>query len=240
MQRVYPRAEPGYRYFVPVDAHGSVRLTGGTLRRATRTLRRLDPSLDVAVRRWGAPPLWSRRPGFATLARIILEQQVSLSSAASLYARLRRELGGVTPAKVAEAGEAGLRRLGLTRQKAVAWARLARAVLSGEVDLGALRKLDDNGARERLMGIHGIGPWSAAIYLLVALGRPDIWPSGDLALAESVRAVRLMRSRPGPRTLERIAASWTPWRSVAAHILWHAYISERGGAPRRARPTREP
>jgi DNA-3-methyladenine glycosylase II len=102
---------------------------------------------------------------------------------------------------------------------------LSDAILSGRLDLRALAKNDDAGTREALLGLHGVGPWSADIYLLMALRRPDVWPSGDLALAEAARQVKRLNRRPSPADLARLAAGWSPWRAVAARILWHHYLS---------------
>jgi DNA-3-methyladenine glycosylase II len=186
------------------------------------------------VRRWGPPPLWGRRPGFATLLRIILEQQVSLASARALFLRLRAHVGQVTPAAVAGLRIRGLQGLGFTRQKATYCAGLAEEIMIGRLDLRTLAAYDDATARTTLLALHGVGPWSADIYLLMALRRPDVWPAGDLALAEALRRVKGLRTRPGPERLERIARVWAPWRAVAARILWHYYLATRAERRRRS------
>jgi DNA-3-methyladenine glycosylase II len=205
----------------------SRQLTHRTLYLGVRDLCRRDPDLAAVVRRHGAPPLWGRRPGFATLLRIVLEQQVSLQSARAIFQRLRERVGEVTPERVGGLGEPGLRRLGFTRQKAAYCDGLCRTILAGTLDLHVIARSEDAGARAALLAIRGIGPWTADIYLLMALRRPDVWPSGDLALAEAARQVKRLRSRPSHPALARMAERWAPWRSVAARVLWHHYLSSR-------------
>ncbi|MFN8654216.1 MAG: hypothetical protein U0133_20125 [Gemmatimonadales bacterium] len=184
------------------------------------------------VARYGIPPLWARRPGFATLVKIILEQQVSLASARAMYRRLHQHLGEVTPHPVHGLGPAGLQALGFTRQKAAYTHGLARELVEARLDLRALHRLEDDLARTRLVALNGVGPWSADCYLLMALGRPDIWPPGDIALLNAMQQVKRLRTRPTVERARRIAARWAPWRSVAARILWHHYLASR--AERRA------
>lgn len=197
------------------------------LRRATRILCARDRSLAVVVARYGAPPLWGRRPGFSTLVRIILEQQVSLVSARALFLRLRDATGDITPAALVNLGPSGLRRLGLTRQKADYCAGLAERVLRRELDLAQIARLPDEEGRRVLLEVRGLGPWSVDIYLLMALRRPDVWPAGDLALAQAAFRLKRLAARPSELQLGRLAERWIPWRSVAARILWHFYLSDR-------------
>lgn len=207
------------------------RLTRDTLLRAVAELSRSDSDLATSVQRFGTPPLWLFRPGFATLVRIILGQQVSQASANAAYARLVAGLGRVTAARVAASSQQRLQTLGLTRQKADYCLDLSRRVVARELDLRAIEHADDPLARHTLLGIRGVGPWSADIYLLMALGRPDVWPHGDLALAIAAQQIKRLRARPTEQRLHRLASAWRPWRSVAARILWHHYLSER--RPRR-------
>jgi DNA-3-methyladenine glycosylase II len=161
------------------------------------------------------------------LVQIILEQQVSLASAKTLFARLERTLGAITPEMVLRQGIAGLRKSGLTRQKAASVSDLASRVSSGELPLARLGRLPDDAARTALLCVRGVGPWTADIYLLMALGRPDVWPHGDLALH---RMLGQIEPRLGlPTAVQAIAhsARWAPWRAVAARILWHSYLSAR-------------
>lgn len=205
----------------------SDRLTRATLHDATADLCRRDADLAAVVDRFGPPPLWARPPGFATLARIILEQQVSLASAQAILRRVRDGLGRVTAERVASRSETQLRKLGLTRQKAHYLANLARLIVDEELDLRTVHTAGDARARDMLLEIRGIGPWTADIYLLMALRRPDVWPTGDLALAAAMRRAKRLRELPVPQRQERIATAWRPWRSVAARILWHSYLCDR-------------
>ncbi len=156
---------------------------------------------------------------------------MSLRSAAAVFARLEDRLGPLTAERVAAAGAARLRMLGVTRQKASYAAGAAREIDSGRFDLAGLARLPDDEARARLMTLRGVGPWTADIYLLMALRRPDVWPAGDLALRASL--VELFRLRPGAdpaARMEAIAGAWRPWRSVAARLLWVEYLSNRKAA----------
>jgi len=153
---------------------------------------------------------------------------VSLASAATLLARVTRELGGAFTAEaVASAGADGLRRLGLTRQKAAYVAGLAERVRDGRLRLASLARLDDDAARARLLEVPGVGPWTAGVYLLMALRRPDVWPPGDLALHRAMVAACGLPSPPTSEAAARVAARWAPWRAVAARVLWHGYLEGR-------------
>lgn len=210
---------------------GGGKLTESRLAEGVRALAAADDALAGIVERFGHPPMWGRPAGFSTLARIILEQQVSLASAATLFERVARELGGdLTPAAVLAAGREGLQALGLTRQKAAYVHELALRVDDGRLPLGRLGRMSDDEAGARLLALPGVGPWTAGIYLLMALKRPDVWPPGDLALHRSMAPLR-----PDGRTPTAVEASlhaerWRPWRSVAARILWHRYLEERARA----------
>jgi DNA-3-methyladenine glycosylase II len=200
-------------------------LTPTTLLKGVKELAARDDHLAGVTGRFGPPPLWGRPPGFSTLVRIILEQQVSLASGRDAYTRLKAAAGRVTPGRVACLSEARLRRHGLTRQKARYCRGLACLIVDRTVSLTDLAHLDDNAGREMLLQVPGIGPWTADVYLLMALRRPDIWPVGDLALAKSAQQVKQLRQRPSQERLRCMARAWAPWRAVAARILWHAYLS---------------
>lgn len=202
-------------------------LTKRRLNAAARHLAARDPDLAAILARRGTPPLWDRPHGFASLVRIILEQQVSLKSARALEARIVSVLGPHAPDVFLARGEHGLRRLGLTRQKARYCVGLARAVRDGSFDLEGLRALDDEAAAAALTRLDGVGPWTAHIYLLMVLLRPDVWPRGDLALHATLRDVKRMRSTPSPERAAAIALTWRPYRSVAARMLWQEYLARR-------------
>lgn len=196
--------------------------------RAVGELAQRDADLAAVVEKYGRPPLWVREPGFPTLVYIILEQQVSLASARALYQRLQEAVRPFTPGRFLKLTEDEMRRLGFSRQKAHYTRLLADAIQRRQLDLRVLHDLHDHHAREKLLTLKGIGPWTADIYLLSALRRPDIWPIGDLALATAVQEVKRLRKRPSPEKLEKMSARWRPWRAVAARLFWHAYLCKRG------------
>ena len=210
------------------DNHLPPPLDQTALLEGVKELGARDRELACVVERFGPPPLWARRPGFATLVRIILEQQVSLASARAAYGRLQAAAGRVTPERIARLSEARLRSSGLTRQKASYCRNLATCIVERKLTLGHLSHLDDHAGRSELLQVPGVGPWTADIYLLMALRRPDIWPVGDLALARAAHRVKRLRRCPTQDRLRRMARAWAPWRAVAARILWHAYLSSRG------------
>jgi len=188
-------------------------------------LAKADTDLAKVIIDLGAPPLWAREPGFPTLLHIILEQQVSLASARAAFRRLIESAGELTPERFLEFTDGELRDIGFSNQKTSYGRELSKAILQGELDLGELSRLDDTSARTELMKIKGVGPWTADIYLLMALLRPDIWPLGDLALAKAVQAIKKLPSIPASEMLAVIAVGWKPWRAVAARVLWHYYLN---------------
>jgi DNA-3-methyladenine glycosylase II len=206
-------------------------LTRDTLAMGVRALVRLDPDFAALYRRNGLPPMWARRPGFATLVHIVLEQQVSIAAARTLFRRVAAEIGGMTPERILDRGALGLHRLGITRQKAAYCHALAAAVQDGSLSLSRIARSDDVAGRASLLALHGIGPWSADIYYLMALRRPDVWPIGDLALAVALREVKGLRKLPDARRQLAMSDAWAPWRSVAARLLWHYYLTTRRTKP---------
>lgn len=194
------------------------------LHAATRILAERDADLAAIVARLGPPALWDRPPGFATLVAIILEQQVSLRSGAAALERLRLAAGSVEPSAIVALGEEGARQAGLTRQKARYVVELGEAALDGRFDPAAVAAADDDTARSRLTSLLGIGRWTADIYLLMALGRRDIWPDGDLALAVAMRRAKGLLVLPDAAAQRAIAEPWRPWRAIGARLLWHAYL----------------
>ncbi len=203
----------------------NILLDSRTLMEGVRVLIDTDPDLARIVRTYGQPPLWAREPGFPTLIHIILEQQVSLASARATFDRLSAVLDPFTPEKFLTLSDAQLKQIGFSRQKKRYGRILANMILSGCLDLFGLDKLEEQAAKEQLLQVKGIGPWTADIYLLTALRRPDIWPRGDLALAAALQRVKSLPNRPDSEEQEQISAAWRPWRSVAARLLWHYYLS---------------
>ena len=211
---------------------GRPALTEETLALGVRKLAALDPELREIVERFGAPPMWDRPPGFATLVHIILEQQVSLASAQAALDRLLGAVDELTPGRFLEFDDDRLLAIGFSRQKARYVRSLAQSIESGALDLDGLSELDDDDAYRALVALTGIGPWTASIYLLMALRRPDVWPAGDLALVTALARVKGLAVRPDGVQMEALGELWRPWRSVAARILWHDYLSGDGSGTR--------
>lgn len=194
---------------------------------AQQLLAARDDRLAAILDAHGPAPLWPRPPGLPTLVQIILEQQVSLHSARITFERLVDAVGPLSAERLAEVDEAFLVAAGLTRQKRRCVRLLARAVRDGTLPLDRLETLSDDEARGALTAVTGIGPWTADVYLLMALRRPDIWPAGDLALAVALQRLDRRPARPTPAEVETLGEVWRPWRAVAARILWHDYLSTR-------------
>jgi DNA-3-methyladenine glycosylase II len=202
-------------------------LTQQTVADAAKQLAKRDKDLASIFERFGTPPLWARRPGFSTLIQIILEQQVSLASAASIFRRLKKNTVPFRPARLTELGEAHLKSLGLTRQKTAYCLYLAQSLTDKRLNLSRLARLNDANAKALLMEMKGLGSWSADVYLLMALRRADIWPSKDLALAVAITKLKQLPNRPDSNKLSEMAEAWRPFRSVAARMLWQYYLAER-------------
>jgi len=210
----------------------SRRRTHPGVRQLIKTCEHMRRIHDLA----GAPPPRELDAGFPALLRIIVDQQVSTHAGAAIWRKLEANLGGrVEPRRVIEAGEEGLRASGFSRSKTAYALGLAEAVRSGSLDLDGLAKLADDAALAELVKLKGIGRWTAEIYLMFALGRPDIMPSGDLALQVGAQWLLGMPERPSIKELDAAAERWRPYRSAAAVMLWHYYRHARpgGGEPAR-------
>jgi len=201
-------------------------LTQKSLAVACVELSKADPILGRSYELYRTPPLWAREPGFATLLQIILEQQVSLASAKACYDKLAKRVANVTPEKLLASTDAELKRDGFSRQKTAYARHLSEAILEKRVDLERLNLLDDVQVKHELIKLKGVGEWTSDIYLLMALCRPDVMPKGDIALHT---AWHKLSGEPKPHAdaFLEIATRWQPYRSVAARMLWHFYLSER-------------
>ena len=186
------------------------------------------PHLAAELDDHGVPERWSRPPGFPSLVLLVLEQQVSLASAAAAYARVRARTGGMTPAALLATSPEQLREDGVSRQKDRYLRALATAVDSDDLDLDGLAAMPDDVVMETLTKLPGIGPWTAQAYLLACLDRPDVWPVGDRALQVAVGERLGLAHVPDGRELEELGEQWRPHRSTAARLLWHGYLSRRG------------
>jgi DNA-3-methyladenine glycosylase II len=202
-----------------------VRLTPKTFSVAIQSLCDSDPDLAHILTILRPPTFWTRKPGFASLIRIILEQQVSLASARASFDRLLAAVALLTPDRFLELDEARLKSCGFSRQKIAYGRNLATAIVDGHLDLPALNTRDDKTARSELVKVKGIGAWTANIYLMTVLRRPDIWPAEDLALAVATQQLKRLKTRPTPQELDNLGLNWKPWRSVAARLLWHYYLN---------------
>jgi DNA-3-methyladenine glycosylase II len=204
-------------------------LTNRTLAAAARTLAAEHAELSIVYEAYGPPPLWDREPGFATLLHIILEQQVSLASAKACFDKLTARVGDVSPESVLTLTDTELKQIGFSRQKTTYARHLAEAVLNAQIAIDDLHLLPDDEVRDELTKLKGIGAWTSDIYLLMALLRPDVMPRGDIALHA---AWHKLSGQPRPSSDEfiEIAERWSPFRSVAARLLWHFYLSEKAAA----------
>jgi DNA-3-methyladenine glycosylase II len=191
-----------------------------------------DQHLRNVVDRLGPPPQWYRSPGFRTLLYLILEQQISLASARAAWGKLLSTIGQTpTPENFLQLSDAELTIVGLSRQKVRYGRALAESVVGSYLQFDKLQSFDDKKIFEKLTSIVGIGRWTAEIYMLEAMRRPDIWPVTDLALIIAVQEVFCLPERPNAEFLETLGEQWRPWRSVATRILWHHYLagSKHGG-----------
>lgn len=200
--------------------------THGNYREYCDTLAQRDDRLRQILARHGYPSFWHRDPGFPCLIRIILEQQVSLASAYATYAKLENRIGIITPEAVLELSDEALKECGFSRQKTTYARTLATAVQSGELDLDALSHASDSEIHSRLIRIKGIGEWTISIYLLLSLHRLDIFPLGDLALVKSLRSNGFCTAQDSRETIQAVARTFSPYRSIFAIMLWHSYIEE--------------
>ena len=202
-----------------------MRLTSKTFNDAVSTLAGRDADLGAIVSRFGPPKMWRRNGGYATLVLLILEQQVSLSSAQAACRRLTAAAGTLTPERVGELSDEEFRAAGVSRQKTRYIRHLGDSVLDRSLRIDRLGRKADDDVRSELTRIKGIGPWTADVYMLTCLMRPDVWPVGDIALQAAAQDIKGLEARPGPDELIGIGEAWRPWRSVAARILWHHYLN---------------
>ncbi|HVE57095.1 MAG TPA: hypothetical protein VNB22_09720 [Pyrinomonadaceae bacterium] len=190
-------------------------------------LSKTDPDLAYIFETFGTPPLWARKADFPTLIHIILEQQVSLASAASAFHKLKERLGEITPENVLALADEELKACYFSRQKTVYARELAKAILDGSLNLKALENLPDAAVKHELKKIKGIGDWTADIYLLMALLRADVMPKGDLALHVAYKRLKNLEHAPHSDEFQQIAEKWKPFRAAAARLLWHFYLSRK-------------
>jgi DNA-3-methyladenine glycosylase II len=176
----------------------------------------------------GRPPLRRRPGGFEGLAAMIVSQQLSVASAAAIWGRLRAAFDPFQPGAVGRARTSTLARIGLSAPKIRTLKAIAAAIDKGAIDLDALGALEADDAHRLLMTLHGVGPWTADVYLLACLGHADAWPAGDLGLQEAARIAFALPARPTTKEMSALAEPWRPWRAVAARLLWTYYRAVKG------------
>jgi len=176
---------------------------------------------------YGPPPLWDRPTGFGTLLNIILEQQVSLASAKACFDKLAAHIGDVTPENLLSVNDIDLKTIGFSRQKTAYARHLCEAIINKNIDLDDLHTLPDADVKAELIKLKGVGEWTSDVYLLMAMLRPDVMPRGDIALHAAYQKLTGADKRPGSDEFIVMAEKWKPFRSVAARLLWHYYLSER-------------
>lgn len=182
-----------------------------------------DPRLQPISDKAGAFSLRRREAGFPGLCAIVCGQQLSTASAAAIRDRLFAAFDPFHHEAIRKARTAKFKRLGLSAPKIKSLREIAKAVAKGHIDLTAVSNMDADQAHAALIALHGIGPWSADVYLLFCLGHSDAFPAGDLAVQESARIAFGLRKRPDAKALTKMAELWRPWRGVAAHLLWAYY-----------------
>jgi DNA-3-methyladenine glycosylase II len=201
----------------------------GLLQQALDHLADADKHMAEAIQEIGPPPPRHRPAGFATLMHVIIAQQVSTASARAISGRLTERLSKVTPERFIALTDADLRTVGFSRQKTLYGRDLAAAFLDGRVAPAKLRRMADEDAIASLSSVKGIGRWSAEVFLLFSLKRPDVMPAQDLALMVAAQRLKGLRARPDPKKLLKIAEPWRPFRSYGARMLWHYYRNGKGG-----------
>jgi len=202
-------------------------LSTGSLQIAVKHLCKNDSLMNELVSEFGAPPLWQRTQSFETLIHIILEQKVSLQSAKAVMQRVSSLCPSMSPASFLTIPESALLAAGVSNRKVSYCRSIAEALNTGELNLAGLRRQSDEEVIESLIGIRGIGPWTAGVYLLMAMRRVDAWASGDRALVLSYAQSAGKIDIPSYAEFDEIGLSWAPYRGVACRVLWHAYLSRR-------------
>ncbi len=192
-----------------------------------------DPRLRELIELAGRPTLRRRPAGFPGLCAIVCAQQLSTASAGAIWGRLTAAFDPLDPEALRYARADKLARIGLSRPKIRTLKAISKALRRREIDIDALAHMQADAAHAALIALHGIGPWTADIYLLFCLGHADAWPAGDLALQEAARLAFDLRQRPAHTEMIKLAERWRPWRGVAAHVLWNYYraVKKRDAIP---------
>jgi len=202
------------------DANNFYKLCNGLCRK--------DKELKNIIKEHGYPPMWTRPATFQSLILFILEQQVSLASAYAAFKKLKEKIGFVTPAKVLSLTDTDLRACYFSRQKIVYARELATAIQGKRLVLKNFTNQPEDEIRHELKKIKGIGDWTVDVYLMHSLQRTDLFPMGDIALVNSLKETKQLPKDISKKEMLKIAEPWRPYRTIAAMILWHAYIKKRG------------
>jgi DNA-3-methyladenine glycosylase II len=191
-------------------------------------LARKDVILNAIITKHGYPPYWKRSLHFETVVQIILEQQVSLASAKAAFLQLKKKIGKLTPEKIMILSDADFRAAYFSKQKTSYTRNVATAILNGDLNLKSLASLPDDEVRNQLIKIKGIGNWTADVFLMMVLSRTNLFPFGDIALVNSLKYEKQLPIDTPKELLEEIVATWEPYKTIAAFILWWAYIQRKG------------
>ena len=186
-----------------------------------------DVHLKEIINQYGYPPCWSRTPSFTTLIYIILEQQVSLAAAKAAFLKLEAAIDHITPEKILQLTVAEMKACYFSRQKTIYARQLSEAVLNGQLQVEVLTEMSDDDVRTTMKKIKGIGDWTVDVFLMMALHRFDCFPTGDIALIKSIKEVKLLPLHSTKETILAVAEQWRPYRTIAAFLLWHAYLEKR-------------
>lgn len=187
-------------------------------------LKHKDKTISLAIEKYGIPPNWKREPGFVSLCRIILEQQVSLESANAHFNKLNDYLKSFSPREISKLTCEEMRECQISRQKSSYLRALANAVLDRHLNLDDLADMDDAAVRENLMAIKGVGKWTSDIYLMFCLQRKDIFPLEDIAVAKTVKELYRIESR---EDILKVSEKWIPIRSLGSYCMWNYYLKSR-------------
>jgi DNA-3-methyladenine glycosylase II len=190
-------------------------------------LSRKDKDLKQIIKKYNRPLMWTRPATFSTLIHIILEQQVSLASAKAAFLKLKKKLKTITPQKILLMTDTEMKACYFSRQKIVYAKHLSQSIISKKLNLRKLSSLSDHEIRKELKQVKGIGDWTADVYLLFALQRTDLFPTGDLAMMNSLREIKQLPKHTSTEAILKLAESWRPYRSIATMILWHYYLQKR-------------
>ena len=191
-------------------------------------LARKDHCFKAIIKAYGYPPIWKRNPSFETLIHIILEQQVSLASAKAAYDKLKATVGTISPEAILGMSDETFKSCYFSRQKTIYARCLAKSIVDGDLDIDILNQQDATTIRTELKKIKGIGDWTVDVYLMICLHHTDLFPLGDIALINSIKHIKELSSNTTKDEIAELTVKWAPYRTIAAYLLWHAYICRKG------------